>query len=422
MASLSTTSPNLLLDLPPELRALILEDLLTASRNKIDLGDGYSRYKLHPSILRVNKQLHAEASQVLRRQNTLVRIETPWPQAEEHVSSEGQCPILAKGARAERCDLLSMAVQIVGPDGEYDESLPCKFIVCLEDLPALCKMWMYSNLTYPQLNMALHVTINLRNPRKATSRRAAPTNPNTTTKPFGEEEEEARAALPKPTQTRLLAPFSMIKGLGDVRITGALDATIESSFRAALATPHPSPERCLELCAQLKDAGNAALKANNPGLALTHYASAFSAMHIIVDGRRRHTWADAFFAEQMRTGIFAGRDGSLVRMELRIKLVANTVLAYLKLREWDEAKFWGMRSIELMRENLGTAAGMWADEPRDAFPARDSWAKIYYRTALACKELGEMGECRYLLRVAEAWLPRDEVVKKEVAACALKLA
>ena len=47
--------------------------------------------------------------------------------------------------------------------------------------------------------------------------------------------------------------------------------------------------------------------------------------------------------------------------------------------------------------------------------------KIYYRTAVAYKELGDKDKARKLLRVATIYLPHDNSVKKELAACALRL-
>lgn len=47
--------------------------------------------------------------------------------------------------------------------------------------------------------------------------------------------------------------------------------------------------------------------------------------------------------------------------------------------------------------------------------------KIYYRTGVAFKELDDKARARKLLRVAAVYLPRDEHVKRELAACALRL-
>ena len=47
--------------------------------------------------------------------------------------------------------------------------------------------------------------------------------------------------------------------------------------------------------------------------------------------------------------------------------------------------------------------------------------KIYYRTALAFKELGNKAQARKLLNVASVYLPGNESVQKEIADCALRL-
>jgi len=394
MASPPYHERNLLLDLPPELRALILNELLTATSNKWVREDKCVFYKLHPEILRVNKLLSIEGREVLRRQNTLVRIETPWPQAEEHVAVDGHVPLLMSASRlVDRCSIVSMSVQIVMADAEPRS----KFLLLVKDLSVFCKFWMFSDLTYPGLNSNLSMTLTLENPRTP--------------------EPQVPKALPKSLQTRLLQPFAVIKNLQSLEIRGPRDADVEAAFRADLAVPNSSPEECLEKCFEYKKKGNEEIKRADPAAALSCYTHAFGAMHIIVNGCYRQIWADSFYDVPLTGGMYDGRDGSVVRLELRIQLVANVTLAYLNLESWHEAKFWGMRSIDMMRDNLGGAA----DEPRDNFPARDSWAKIYFRTALAHKGLGEMSEARALLRIAQAWLPRDEVVKKEVAACALRL-
>jgi hypothetical protein len=61
------------------------------------------------------------------------------------------------------------------------------------------------------------------------------------------------------------------------------------------------------------------------------------------------------------------------------------------------------------------------DEAALNFPAADQMGKIYYRTALAYKEMGNKAKARKLLMVARAYLPRDEHVRNEIAACTLRI-
>ena len=170
--------------------------------------------------------------------------------------------------------------------------------------------------------------------------------------------------------------------------------------------------------------GNAELTAGNFHAALKLYTEAWEAMHVVVKGRQRHIHADAFFGRELKEDPFKGKNGQAERLILRVQLVANTCQAYLKLENWEEACFWGMRSIRMLREAMG------ADENHDipaedeavlGFPAADQMGKIYYRTAYAFKKLDDISQARKLLRVASIYLPRDESVRKELQACALKL-
>jgi tetratricopeptide (TPR) repeat protein len=79
----------------------------------------------------------------------------------------------------------------------------------------------------------------------------------------------------------------------------------------------------------------------------------------------------------------------------------------------------------MMKEAIGLAENETAARPEDEavlnFVAAPEMGRIYYRAALAYKALGDLSEARPLLRVAAVYLPNDENVQKEIAACALRL-
>lgn len=386
------------LDLPGEIREEVYRELLSSTRNKHDIGDGKAQYKFHLEILLANRQVHEEAREVFRRHNVFVRIETPWTQAVEHVRDEGRVPILCTGDAAVRFHDFHMSAIIGAADPRMDFPSTVKFILALDDLSAFCRMWFYSDLSHLGLNSNLTLTMHLQNPKSLTS--------------HAEEEE-----LPKAVQRRLLEPFGLVKGLDKVTVEGKHDTELEQMMRTAMAVPYDPPEYCLEQATKLKDMGNAELKAGNFSKAISLYEQSFAAMHITVSARVRNVWADQYFEKPLEKGIFRGQHGGNVRMVLRIRLVANTILAYLKLEKFADARFWGERSLNLMREALGDTA----DDPRPLFPAANEWGKVYYRTALACKALDDKDEARRLLRCAMAWLPHDELVRKEYEATALRL-
>lgn len=280
----------------------------------------------------------------------------------------------------------------------YSREAMNKFILCCDDGIAFCRMWFYSDLTHPGLNSHLRLNLTLRNP----SPRAW---------------SDRDIDLPKTLQRELLAPFVQIKGLKSINVEGTIDSNVMQDFLRDNAETYDSPERCLERCTQLKDAGNTAINKGRYQDAVDLYFQAFDAMHIVVSGHKRTVWADPFFDRVMEGGPYDKQHGSIVRMILRIRLVANVIQAYLKLENYIEAKFWGKRSIELMRQYLGGAA----DHPRYDFPGAEAWGKIYFRAGLACKAMDEQDEARELIRIAADWLPNDQIVQKVKAETSLRL-
>lgn len=55
------------------------------------------------------------------------------------------------------------------------------------------------------------------------------------------------------------------------------------------------------------------------------------------------------------------------------------------------------------------------------FPGFEGLGKIYFRTGMACIELGDKAEARKLLRTAAAYRPTDTIVRNALASVALQL-
>lgn len=291
-----------------------------------------------------------------------------------------------------------MAAEVDIPDMDYPCNSNSVLLLCLDDVPGFCKMWFYSDLSHTGLNTHLRLNLRLQNPSPL---------------PWS----TVDCDLPRPVQRSLLDPFIMIKGLQKVSVEGKVDDIVRKEFYERIAEPYEAPEACLARCDALKEAGNEAMKNGKYREAITSYEESFTAMHIVVVGRRRHIWGDHHFDKRLVGGAYDKQDGNYVRMILRIKLVANMILAHYKLELFDDAKFWGMRSITMMRDALGQGA----DVPKPDFAASGSWGQIYYRTGLACRELEDHDGAREMFRIAAEWLPDDPLVQKEKAATTLML-
>lgn len=200
---------------------------------------------------------------------------------------------------------------------------------------------------------------------------------------------------------------------------------MEEALRKEQATPEPLPEECLETATTLKDAGNKSLQAKDYPTALQYYTDAFAAIHITVSGRKRYVHADGYYDREITSGTYTGQRSDYVRLMLRVKLVANFIQTYLKMEKWEEARFWGKRSIVLFRTSLtGRVAEdldgdfdkdwVWAKNSAGmGFPAKDDMGKILYRTALASRELGYEKEDLNLIQAAAIYLPNDPIVQAE---------
>lgn len=395
------------LTIPPEIREIIYSCILHPDANRRYGADEYTYYDYHDALVlfRLNRQIYFEARKVFRNLNTIVRVETPWPEAEYHVAYEGHVPMLAVGPIAAKFEAFTMSVHIDAPELAMEEVDEHAFLILLEDLEKFTTMWFYSTLSHPALNPRLRLLLKLQDC-------------------FTPEHEEKM--IPKALQRKLILPFGVVKNLMSVVVTGDPKPyqSIITELKERQAEPNKSPEACLREATRLKIEGNNALKAGRYQKALELYNAAWLAMYVVIKGRKRHIHANAFFAHDLSEPPFAGKNGESERLILRVQLVANTCQAFLKLNDYEECAFWGMRSINMLRDAMEVHEGhdiSPEDEAIRGFPAANEMGKIYYRTAVAKKMLNEKDEARKLLRVAIVYLPADELVKKELAACALQL-
>ncbi|KAF2656326.1 hypothetical protein K491DRAFT_692178 [Lophiostoma macrostomum CBS 122681] len=368
------------LKLPAEIRDHIYSfyfkpvDRLVPNGLECDCEDskGGGFYKFDFAIYSVNKQIKTEAEDVFRRENVFVKIETPWPQAEHHISHEGLVPLVCKTPAAEGFKHAQMTLQISAPLHSF---LPQHtLVVLLDDLPLFCDVWFYSSLNYRTLNEHLKVEFTLHDPYY-------PADP----KP-----------IPLKLQRKLLGPFDAVKGLYEVQVNG-FEEEVERELRVGMAVPYITPGQSLEASASLMEAGDQAIANGRAQEALDLFIKSFHAIHIVIKGRTRRVLADSFFDDEIEEGRFKGQAGMTMRIILRINLVSRTVGAYLKLAQWAEAAFWGIRSINMLRRGIDTEFESFLGE----LVAVSDIGLLYLRTGIAVSKMEDSGDAEL-----EKW--RDE--------------
>ncbi|KAK6000097.1 hypothetical protein QM012_004085 [Aureobasidium pullulans] len=396
-----------LLELPREIRDHIYTHLFDPNANRRTTYDGSTIYTYsHHNLFRVSRQVYHEARRIFLEQNTFIKITTPFPQSKYQVAEHG-VSILASGSYGDNFTQHGLSVSIAFPLASLrdDEEEEDTFIIHIDDLPKFCESWFYSSVDYPPLNENLTLKLTIRNPLSVSPLDSTP----------------ADKKVLKTLQERLLYPFGRIKNLMRVDVTGVPepDDAVVAEMKRLMAIPLGSPLERLVLATEHKDAGNVALMANQPLEALEHYRKAWEALFIIVHGRSRRTHGEAYFDTILTAPPFQGQHAQMVAIVLRVRLVANTVFAYLKLQDWDTARYIGMRTINMMRggrENLDPE-----DEASNGWIAGPEMGKIYYRTALAYKEMDDKYEARRLLKVAVLYLPNSQGVQELIRECALRL-
>ena len=276
-------------------------------------------------------------------------------------------------------------------------------LMCVEDLEVFTARWHINNLDNAELNSHLSLRLTVQDPY------------------------DYDRKLPKPLQQRLLLPFGVIKNLSEFSIQGSkVLPSVKEALEKAQAIPDPTREECLVSATTLKEAGIKAIEAGDYRRALQTFFDAFAAIHIQIEGRKRTIHAENFYIEEIQTGMYKGQRGDYVRMVLRVSLVANVILAYLKLGEWAEAHFWGKRSIVIFRQSVtgdtteefdleGTPSWITGTANMHV-PAKADMGYIFYRTALASRAMGKEADVKTLVKGAALYLPNDPVVQADCKA------
>ncbi|KAG8526032.1 uncharacterized protein KY384_000794 [Bacidia gigantensis] len=430
-------------DLPPSPASPTSNHLLT--------GPNYT-YPIPLFLL--SRQIHTETLPLFRSLNRFVKISTPWSEAIRHINSEGGVGVVAIGSQATDFQNFHLRVLIstaMVPGMGTTDPENYDMITEMGELEGFVRTWGFSHLNSARhLNPHLVLRVDLKEPypRQSTGQAAK------------------QKGLDVALQTRLLSPFGKLKDLNQMLFDfhgrpffegGDVDEEVKEMVIKEQAIPELTPEERIQRCKELGIEGEVCIGKKEYKQAIDCYLKAFEAVHIYhtESGRKREVHCDSYYAVELRDGDYRGQFGHLVRIMLRISLVARVMDAFIKLQEWEDALFWGRRSISTFKSSLQSQSqenadpeiyperhvvhatrkvdsmwlidGYWETFMREAkamqFAGKPDMGLIFYRTAIAGREVRRKDdeEVRACMDAAEAFRPEDPLVKVEAKAMALRI-
>lgn len=235
-------------------------------------------YRLHPTIIRTNRQIEAEASYVLYVENLLVRVSSMQGTLSDFFVWNGDdyaAPLLAREDHAKR--FTRHVMEVVMPHnsespwsiefGPYP-SEDC-FIIASNDLPRFCWFLLMNSHSWNPALSELTLAIEIRHPMDvSTTQEDATTENENTVKDDAYSEDEAKTegeAANTRIQTntkstdhriqRLLEPLRRLHSFQAVHIEGPISEQYKLPLLASMCGPEPSDQELFdEVLAMFEDA------------------------------------------------------------------------------------------------------------------------------------------------------------------------
>lgn len=347
-----------------------------------------SYYELDVALLSVNRQVNDEAQAVLD-QNQFVHIKA-WLDFNDDILAPVRFPLTAKDAAAKpfRRPHLAVSLEYFGNANKKMIRGCHTWVSCAEDIPQLCRLLHFFDCETPSFCQCLRLSLTVL------------------------DQCEGRVKISSQAmQEALLMPFAILKNLASFHLRGSKLESVEDKLRKTMKVPNPTPTDLLEGAMNIKLDGNAAFKNGDYALSIRKYHAAYAEMHTIVSGPTYAKLLDRWFANTPLTGKLAGQRGDLLRHQLGLQLNWNILQAYLSLKDWGMAYYWGDRAISDIE--LANVHQRIFDGANNLVTEAEK-AKVYLRITIACHKVGKAAEAKRNLQKASMYAPPDSVLSLEI--------
>lgn len=374
---------------PPNLRPLEYEDLL-----RDPTGLAYIDHPPETQILRVSRQIHAEARDAMLRGNQFIRVITCGANTCKTVWSlmlGRQIPVVRTTALA-RVSFRGFAMtHFMDRPGDHPDPYwepRGDFVILRRDLDEFCKTLDYGIREYKGFDVTTQHAVMVHDPFDKTL---------------------SPEFLGQKNQERLLQPYrDHWHGFTRFLVHGAVEAGLADSLRQSVAEEDVcSPRDIIDQMRRNKDLGNWHFKQGSFHEAAKAYASCYNQA---LRTRARNSWATVKAAggpEFIRP---------FAELFYQAKLnAAHNILTYA--RDGPELSSETIQTLSIKAdEHLQDAEDMaWniLDHEPHWLPTLAQMAKLSFRRAIACRIVGELDLAKSYLDTARLQAPSDPVIRHE---------
>ncbi|KAA6407492.1 MAG: hypothetical protein FRX48_08735 [Lasallia pustulata] len=348
----TTRSRPTFLNIPRELRDNIYGCLLLAEHNQIPQSDHLdfdtydpinslgtltpAAYNFHTAILSTNRQIHAEALEVLKA-NHFILVRSNYPLLAKYGASI-RTPLASRSnlldtATKFKHHLMTMDVQVDFPDHDIADYLArmrlkradCHFLLLAADLPAFRKSMTDHHLHLPLFLDSMTLTCKIRTGK-----------------------------IVPALERALLEPLGRFRGFGKVVIAGNVSPAYARSLERQMVRREVAFGDLVDAAYEKKEEGNRAARRGDWELAVSLWVRAMDSVH---DGMRFHP--------EVVAGATAEQCRAVEKLFVSAKL--NIILGRLKRRDWKSA----IENVQLLFRYYGAKMD------------GETTAKAYYRKGLA---------------------------------------
>ena len=282
--------------------------------------------------MRTNRRIYEESVNLFQRENNFVCLTSSQPSFLAQYFSQGEIETIVSGAKARCFTYAAMTLTVDPPiaadmlsyeSSESAHEQPCKYIICLDELPTFCRLLSKSlgKLSKGQSLRKTAIHIDIPDSLKEQSRVID------------------RSGFSLLRLHKLLDPLRQLHSFGAAHIEGPLSASYISSVVADLCKKCPTAMDVIETATVMLGQGDEKVRQDLPVDAINKYKTALN--HV-----RSCYWVYNEWFFIMDSGPFPGLTADQTMGNLKVRLLARIASTYFEIKMLRMARLYVERALD----------------------------------------------------------------------------